>query len=242
MTRSLRRAISLLSFSKNELIQFLDDALRRNPYLVNSPVLPFSNGVPVECDLMVFSQGGHCQVALNWEGLPRLSIGNPSGMTPQDGESLHHDARSLVEAVARRGEILYAVAEHAVACQGLFLKGQRATPVPLKFREIAQRLKLHESTVSRAVNGKIIYRQGQMLELSAFFAKGRRQLIRGAIEELIGCENLEDPLGDETLARLLQEKGLEVSRRTVTKHRHALRIPQSRGRLKCFHDDGNRPE
>jgi RNA polymerase sigma-54 factor len=92
---------------------------------------------------------------------------------------------------------------------------------PLTRAQLADALGVHESTVSRAVAGKIVQLpNGRLIPLARFF--DRAAPIKEAIKELIAQED--EPLSDRAIAEKLAQQGYRVARRTVTKYRNALNI------------------
>ena len=112
-------------------------------------------------------------------------------------------------------------------------------------RDVAQRLNLSESTVSRATVGKYLQTDRGTFELKFFFTSALTGGTAGAvsaltarrrIRELIDAEDLKAPLSDEAIARQLTAEGIEIARRTVAKYREAENIaPKSlRRRMKVL--------
>ena len=98
-------------------------------------------------------------------------------------------------------------------------------------------LGLHETTISRAVAGKFVRTPQGTFPLKYFFSGGYRndegedvasRAVQQKIRELVASEDPGDPLSDDKLAKLLNESGLSVARRTIAKYRDILRIPSSR--------------
>jgi RNA polymerase sigma-54 factor len=115
-----------------------------------------------------------------------------------------------------------AVAEQVVERQREFLRLGPRFLHPLTRAEVAATLGLHESTVSRAVSGKLaLLPSGRVMPLAAFFdvSLGPRETLRQAIDAE------PRPLSDGELARLLASRGHPVARRTVAKYRAQLGIP-----------------
>ncbi len=107
---------------------------------------------------------------------------------------------------------------------------------PLTRQQIAQRLDLHESTISRAINGKYLQCKQGLYELRYFFANEIENsdgdnlsitAIKARIQQLITQENPQKPLSDQSLQALLAEEGHQLARRTITKYRESLNIPAS---------------
>lgn len=166
---------------------------------------------------------------------------------PRSGDTAAQDylkerraaARWLLRALDRRSETLLRVAHEIVLRQAGFLKGGVAALKPLSRRQIARKLDLHESTVSRATANKYAATPRGVVALSDFFA-GRLAAkagpstqgvdhapaaVRAKLQRLIAGEPAAKPLSDEALVRRLREQGIDVARRTVAKYRHMLRIP-----------------
>ena len=107
----------------------------------------------------------------------------------------------------------------------------------MTLREIAETLDVHESTVSRAVNGKYLETSFGIFELRSFFSNGlanestgeetSTSSVKKQIQRLVDDENKAKPLSDQKIVDLLKEQAIEISRRTVTKYREALGIPAS---------------
>lgn len=106
---------------------------------------------------------------------------------------------------------------------------------PLTLKTIADIVAVHESTVSRAIRGKYIQTPKGTFALKFFFKRGFAQgeedrssdAIKGYIKELIEKEDKKKPLSDQKISELLEEKNLDVARRTVAKYREALLIQPS---------------
>ncbi|MEU2243708.1 hypothetical protein ABZ572_30340 [Streptomyces sp. NPDC018338] len=135
-------------------------------------------------------------------------------------------AREFLSRLDRRWRTLHRVAQYAVDAQRPFLDGGPAQLRPLCRREVAEALGLHESTVSRAVAGRVaLLPCRRTMPLSGFFAAATG--VRTALRDLVERETL--PLSDAELAGLLAERGYPVARRTVAKYRTGLGIePRAR--------------
>ncbi|GAB6065450.1 RNA polymerase factor sigma-54 [Aquifex pyrophilus] len=117
-----------------------------------------------------------------------------------------------------------------------FLKGGD-TLKTLTIREVSERLGVHESTVSRIVNSKYVKTPVGTYPLRFFFVRESvegtsQEEILTLIKEIIEKEDKSKPLSDEEIAKILQSRGVNVARRTVTKYREILGIPSSRKRRK----------
>jgi len=163
-------------------------------------------------------QGGHHPVDLSDSELQRYIN--------------HHSDRAkfFVDCIQRRWKTLRRVAELVVNYQREFLdKGLRRYLRPLTRAEVATRLNLDESTVSRATANKYAHLpNGRLMPLSDFFdgSLGAKDILR----ELIQGEDPKHRFSDEELARLLTAQGMPMARRTVTKYREDMGIGSSRER------------
>ena len=143
-------------------------------------------------------------------------------------------AKTIVEAVAHRRDTIERVAQEIFDRQpGFFEKGLKGL-VPMTMREIADKLGLHEATVSRTVNGKYASTPKGVVELRRFFSQGIvtdsgeavvKDRVLDRLKALIEAENKAHPLSDEKLSALLKGEGFPVARRTVAKYRALAGVP-----------------
>ena len=106
-------------------------------------------------------------------------------------------------------------------------------------QQIADRVHVHVTTVSRAVDDKWIQTPRGIYALKRFFGGGTTtadgdevawDTIKQKLLEIIAKEDKANPLSDEEIVDALSSHGFPVARRTVTKYRRTLRIPSSRHR------------
>lgn len=100
---------------------------------------------------------------------------------------------------------------------------------PLTRSQVAKKLGVHESTVSRATANKYVQLPSEEVVPFDFFFDASVS-VKDLIAEMIREEDSKNPLSDMEIARRLQERGLNVARRTVVKYREAQRILSSRQR------------
>lgn len=113
--------------------------------------------------------------------------------------------------------------------QGYLETGEKSFMRPITRTRVARMLKLHESTVSRATSNKYVQLPSEEVVSFDFFFDGSVS-IKDLIGDLIAGEDKENPLSDQQIAKILQERGLNVARRTVVKYREAQKILSSRQR------------
>ena len=148
-------------------------------------------------------------------------------------------AQWLIEAIEQRRSTLTKVTKAIIQHQRAFLDKGPEFIEPLKMQQIADLVKVHVTTVSRAVDDKWVQTPRGIFSLKRFFGGGTQttsgedvawETIKQKLLEIIANENKSSPLSDEDLVTKLSESGYPVARRTVTKYRKMLDIPSSRQR------------
>lgn len=170
---------------------------------------------------------------LNREYLPMLGQVHSSEENKYLKEQ-YQKAKILLQNIGKREETLAAVAEAIVDWQREFFEKGKATLKPMNLLDIAQELDVHESTVSRAVRDKYLECRWGIFELKYFFSNktsdGNNCNVLTCIQEIIRSENKQKPLSDAKIAEQLEKKGIRISRRTVTKYREQMQIPNTQMR------------
>ena len=142
-------------------------------------------------------------------------------------------ARALIRNVERRKRTILRVTEEIVNTQREFLDKGLDYLRPLKLREIADKLGLHESTVARVTSNKYIYTPQGTFELKYFFSHGLSnddgestsvRSVKLLVKQLISDENPLKPLSDQIIVEILKNKNINIARRTVAKYREQLKI------------------
>ena len=143
------------------------------------------------------------------------------------------EARWLVQALKMRRKTLLRVAEEIIRRQERWLGEGDTAMAPMRMRDAAEALGVHETTVSRAVAGKYMQTPQGLAPLRQFFSarvpgdNGAQSAnaVRARIREMIHAENPARPLSDQALVGQLAGEGVQVARRTVAKYRGSMRIP-----------------
>jgi len=148
-----------------------------------------------------------------------------------------NSAKWLIKGIEQRKKTIYRIAEALIEYQKDFLDKGIFFIKPLTLRELADRLDIHESTVSRAIHNKIVQTPRGLLKMKFLFSKGvgkgsgktvSTDKVKKLIKEFIDNENCLKPWSDQKLADLLSKKGgVNISRRTLAKYREILKIPSS---------------
>lgn len=223
-------------------------------------------------DVYIQKVGDEYVVILNEDGLPKLQIssfyktaimkemaGRQNGTkegaaaaasNPKNNEAQDYiqeklkSALWLIKSIHQRQKTLYKVTKSIAAFQKDFMdKGVQGLK-PLVLRDVADEIGVHESTVSRATNGKYVHTPQGIFELKYFFNTGlsnstggedfANEAVKQMVKQFIAGENLKAPLSDQVLAEMLKKHNINIARRTVAKYREMLGILPSSRRKRMF--------
>ncbi len=143
-------------------------------------------------------------------------------------------AKWFIDAINQRKVTLLRVMNLIVEKQRDFFEYGEKHLKPMIYKDIAEPLNLDISTISRVVNGKYVQSPVGIHQLKYFFSEGletingeeiSNQNVKIRIKELIENENKNNPLTDDEIAKLLNQEGIKIARRTVAKYREQLGIP-----------------
>lgn len=200
--------------------------------------------------------GGGFDIRLNEDDVPTLHVSpafrqsieqyrqQRTGLTRQQHDAYVYarqkveSAQNFIDALQRRHETLLAVMQTIVSMQqDFFTDGDELSLHPMILNDVAQRVGINISTVSRTVNSKYVETDFGVYPLKFFFstsfatADGGEQAARKvkvALRRLIDEEDKNHPLSDEALTAALARQGMNVARRTVAKYREQLGLPVAR--------------
>jgi RNA polymerase sigma-54 factor len=148
-------------------------------------------------------------------------------------------ARWLIESIEQRRNTIMRVAQAIIDHQREFLDKGADAIHPLKMQEIADRVGVHVTTVSRAVDDKWIQTPRGIFPLKRFFGSGTVtddgsevawEIVRQKLLDIIAGEDKANPLSDDEIVAKFADQGVHIARRTITKYRKILAIPSSRHR------------
>lgn len=185
----------------------------------------------IHIDLRITKIQGGWTLELVEEDLPVFHIQDEYlDLSPESSEekaSLREfktQAKWIFRSLKRRRKLLKQLGGILVIKQAAFLEAKG----PLKsltMKEVASKLDVHESTLSRALSGKYASTPRGILPLRSLLTKTPETIsAKGMLEKLISNEDKCKPLTDDQLARLLNEKGFLIARRTIAKYRGQLKI------------------
>jgi RNA polymerase sigma-54 factor len=193
-------------------------------------------------DVIVRQIKGRWTVAINPAVMPRARVhrmyadmfAQSEGSSRSPLAQQLQEARWLLRNVQQRFSTIQRVAEVIVSHQRAFFDYGEIALKPLVLRDVADELRLHESTVSRATGNKYMATPRGIFEFKHFFPRElgtesggtcSAAAVRALLKEMISGENNEAPLSDVTLAKLLAQQGVIVARRTVAKYRRLMKLP-----------------
>lgn len=200
-------------------------------------------------DLFLQRIEGEWVLQVNERLFPRLHLnrdyekllheGKPDKEARRYLTAMLQEAQGIIRGLEQRKTTLHAVMKAILSHQSAFFEGGSLKPLTLK--EIAEKIGVHESTVSRATVGKYVETPYGTFELKFFFPAGftgesgsslTTMGVKERIKAIIAKESKEKPLSDQHITDLLQLEGIHISRRTVTKYREELGIPATSKRRK----------
>ncbi len=147
-------------------------------------------------------------------------------------------AQWFVDALNQRNQTLLKTMKTILKIQSDFFNdGDENDLKPMILKDIAEIIKMDISTVSRIVRSKVIQTEFGIFPLKYFFSESSikkgdelvsSKVVKNSLKEIIKNENKNNPYTDEKLEEILNKKGFEVARRTVSKYREQLKIPVAR--------------
>jgi len=204
-------------------------------------------------DFLVSNNDGKLDLTLNDRNMPDLRIsGMYSNMLQEYGRSKEKSSKEAVsfikqkidsakwfmDALRQRQHTLLMTMEAILEYQyEYFLEGDETKLKPMILKDIADRVGLDISTVSRVANSKYVQTQMGTFLLKSFFSESlstdsgeevSTREVKKILSDVIGAEDKKKPVTDDRLAKILKEKGYNIARRTVAKYREQLDIPVAR--------------
>ena len=151
-----------------------------------------------------------------------------------------HESKAFIKGLERRQQTLLLVSEYLVEAQTNYLNG-KSNKRAIANKEIAEKLNISPSTVSRIVRNKYLQLPDKVIQLKQLLEKRINKLNEGKdvtsedlkflLKKIIQNEDVSNTLSDENLKSVLEENfEIVVSRRTITKYRLELGIPSSKRR------------
>ncbi|HAN78523.1 MAG TPA: RNA polymerase sigma-54 factor [Bacteroidales bacterium] len=251
------KIIDKLNITEEELKDAINEVLRLNPKPGTSfneeQTKSFQQITP---DFILDVVNSEIQLWLNSKNAPELRINrhyaemlesysaNRKKQTREQKDTITFvkqkldSAKWFIDAIKQRQNTLQHTMEAIVGYQqGYFLEGDETKLRPMILKDIAEKTGLDISTISRVANSKYIQTHFGIFPLKFFFSEGMAtdtgeevstREIKKILQDCVDGESKRRPLTDEKLAKILQEKGYLIARRTVAKYREQLGIPVAR--------------
>ena len=150
----------------------------------------------------------------------------------------------MLKAIQQRNVTTLKISSEIVNQQKEFFEKGKKYLKPMVLKDVAKKINMHESTVSRVTSDKLMLTPRGVFEMKLFFSasisstkKGEThsaESVRESLKKLISNEPVNNPLSDEMLVEKLQGEGIDLARRTVAKYRELLNIPASSVRRKIM--------
>lgn len=200
-------------------------------------------------DVFVEKEDGEYHVIINEGSVPHLMVSSyyrqvlrESANDKSLAEYLNgriNTANWLIKSIEQRKQTIYNVVSAVVRYQRDFFEYGSRHIKPMTLRQIAEDVGIHESTVSRSINGKYMQSPRGVFEIKYFFTSGvsagegegmSSNAVKSIIREMVEQEDSRKPCSDQYMADRMLEEGINISRRTVAKYREEMGIPSSQKR------------
>jgi RNA polymerase sigma-54 factor len=246
-----------LNVSNEDLKSAYDLVQRLNPKPGEGEFIAAQNYITP--DFTVRFENDEFLISLNSGNTPQLRISRPyrqmlqqmsaeqkRGGRPRNGidtetrtflKNKLESARWFINSINQRRHTMMKVMEAIVSLQEEFFKFGEGNLRPMILKDIAEKIRMDISTISRVVNGKYVQTDFGVYELKYFFSEGlttdsgeevSNKEVKALIDRIIGGEDKKKPLSDQRIAKMLEKEGFNIARRTVTKYREQLGIPVAR--------------
>lgn len=210
-------------------------------------------------DFMISNTNGELELMLNSRNIPDLILSrqyldmlqsysrNKSTVTKSERAALTFikqkldSAKGFIDAIRQRQETLYTTMTAIMNYQSeYFLTGDETKLRPMILKDISAIVDLDISTISRVANSKYVQTPFGTFLLKSFFSESMQNTkgeevstreIKKILQDLIEAENKSSPYTDEELVDILNKKGYNIARRTISKYRKKLNIPVARLRI-----------
>ena len=206
-------------------------------------------------DFLLTNNGGKLELTLNSRNAPELKISrsfadmldtydksNKTNKSLKETVSFVKQkldaAKWFIDAIKQRQQTLLKTMNAIVRYQyDFFLTGDENKLRPMILKDIAQMIDMDVSTISRVANSKAVQTEFGIYPLKYFFSEGiatdsgedvSSREVKNILKDMIDTEPKVNPLSDDKLEKMLNDRGYNIARRTVAKYREQLNIPVAR--------------
>ena len=244
-----------LEIENEDLKQAIDAIIKLNPKPGGSMKEGAKSQQQVIPDFIINDLEGRLELSLNSRNAPELKVSKEyehllrsysegAKTSKSDREAVSFVKAKLdgalwfIDAIKQRQHTLLSTMEAIMNYQlDFFLTGDDTKLKPMILKDIAEKVSLDISTVSRVANSKYVQTSYGVYSLKYFFSESlstdsgeevSTREVKKILSDAIEAENKAKPLTDEHLAKLLNDKGYNIARRTIAKYREQLNIPVAR--------------
>ena len=198
-------------------------------------------------DVIVSKNNQNWEVELNDSTLPKVTVNQEyineiENLNCSESDKKYitenlNSAKWLIKAIQQRNMTTLKISAEIVNQQKLFFEKGKKYLKPMILKDVAKKINMHESTVSRVTSEKLMLTPRGIFEMKIFFSASiggtndgdsfSAASVRESLKKLISDEPMNNPFSDEILVNKLQSQGISLARRTVAKYRELLNIPSS---------------
>lgn len=194
-------------------------------------------------DAVVFKDDEKWQVVMNGDYVPKLRLNDmykswlsKDSLSAGEKEYIREKMKSgrfLMSAIEQRQQTIERIIRELLHLQGEFFERGREYLQPMNMRVLAERLGVHETTISRAVANKYVKTPHGVYALKYFFSTGYQtdtgdvianKTVKNRIVQMVAEEDGTKPLSDQAIVQQLAKANIHVARRTIAKYREELGI------------------
>ena len=205
------------------------------------------NSIIFNPDVIVAKNNENWEVELNNSTLPKVTVNQEyvneiEGLNCSESDKKYitenlNSAKWLIKAIQQRNLTTLKISAEIVNQQKLFFEKGKKYLKPMILKDVAKKINMHESTVSRVTSEKLMLTPRGIFEMKIFFSASiggtndgdsfSAASVRESLKKLISNEPMNNPFSDEILVNKLHSQGISLARRTVAKYRELLNIPSS---------------
>ncbi|MBO4655656.1 MAG: RNA polymerase factor sigma-54 [Bacteroidales bacterium] len=245
------KIIRQLNLDETALKAALAEIKKLDPHPASNDSLIESTGSIIVPDFIIANHDGQLELSLNNNYVPKVKINKDFTkeyrfLSQEKNDKLRADAEkflkdnldnanNFINLLSLREMILYNTMYAIMDMQkAYFLSGNELDLKPMVLKDIAEKVNLDISTISRVTSSKYVQAPFGIMLIKNLFSEAvgdedvSSKAIKKILSEIIEQEDKSDPLPDEQLCSLLKEKGYDIARRTVAKYREQLGLPVAR--------------
>lgn len=244
-----------LGITDDSLKMVIREVTKLNPRPGNSAADSQRMVQDIVPDFYIYNQDGKLELTVNGRNVPELRVSNMyQSMLREYAKSKDRSGKEAVTFVKskidsakwfidalrqRQNTLLLTMQSIMEFQQEFFMEGDETKLHPMILKDIADRVGLDISTVSRVANSKYVQTPYGTYLLKFFFSESlstdsgeevSTREVKKILSDCIEAEDKKNPLTDDALAKILKDKGYNIARRTVAKYREQMDVPVARMR------------